>query len=58
MLIIDLAIGITNKGIIIKYASNRLLHNKEIALIAVKQNKQAYKFLPKELRDDEEIKAI
>ena len=58
MLIIDLAIGITNKGIIIKYASDRLRADKELAEIAVKQNKQAYHFISLALKQDEDIKKL
>ena len=47
-----------NKGIIIKYASERLRNDKELAIIAVKQNKQAYHFISHELQQDEEIKSL
>ena len=44
--------AVANKGIIIKYASDRILHNKEIAKIAINQDKRAFDFLPKELREE------
>lgn len=47
-----------NKGIIIKYASFRLRNDKELAEIAVKQNKQAFYFITPERKQDEEIKKI
>ena len=50
--------AVENKGIIIKYASGRLRKDRELALIAVKQNKQAYHFIAPELQQDEEIKAL
>ena len=50
--------AILNKGLIIKYASLRLRNNKELAEIAVKQDKRAYHFLSQELKNDEEIKAL
>ena len=50
--------AVANKGIIIKYASYRLRNNKEIAKIAMEQDKRAYQFLTKELKQDEEIKAL
>lgn len=36
----------------------RLQNNKEIAKIAMEQDKRAYQFLTKELKEDEEIKAL
>ena len=56
--IVDELIKKFNKGLIIKYASLRLRENKEIATIAVKQNKEAYHFLSDRLKKDEEIKKI
>ena len=50
--------AITNKGLIIKYASYRLRDNKEFAEIAVKQNKEAFHFLSSRLKNDEDIKAL
>ena len=50
--------AVENKGIIIKYASSRLRNDKELALIAVKQNKDAFHFISKELQQDEDIKAL
>ena len=47
-----------NKEIIIKYASYNLRNNKEIAEIAIKQDKRAYDFITEELQQDEEIKKI
>ena len=50
--------AVENKGIIIKYASKELRNDKELATIAVKQNKQAYHFISYELQQDEEIKKL
>ena len=50
--------AVTNKGLIIKYASLRLRDQKDIAEIAVKQNKESYHFLSARLKQDEQIKAL
>ena len=50
--------SVENKGLIVKYASLRLRNDREIAEIAVKQDKRAFQFLSKELKDDEEIKKL
>ena len=50
--------AVQNKGIIIKYASKKLIDDKELAEIAVKQNKQAYHFISNRLKNDEDIKKI
>ena len=50
--------AVANKGIIIKYASYNLRNNKEIAEIAIKQDKRAYNFITEELQQDEEIKKL
>ena len=50
--------AVTNKGLIVKFASYRLRNDKEIAEIAVKQDKRAFQFLAKELKADEEIKSL
>ena len=53
-----LAVEVENKGLIIKYASLRLRSDKELAEIAIKQDKRAYLFLSKELKQDEDIKKL
>ena len=50
--------AVTQKGLIVKYASKRLRSDKTIALSAVKQDKRAYDFIVPELRQDSEIQAI
>ena len=50
--------AVQNKGIIIKYASKKLIDDKELAEIAVKQNKQAYHFISNRLKNDEDIQNI
>ena len=50
--------AIQNKGIIIKYASKELRDDKELATIAVKQNKQAYHSISQRLKQDEDIKNL
>ena len=47
--------AVTNKPIIIKYASNRLREDKEIGLAAMNVNKNCYEFLGPNLKKDEEI---
>ena len=44
--------AVENKGLIVKYASLRLRSDKEIAEIAINQDKRAYQFLSKELKDE------
>ena len=58
MLIEDLKAAIENKGIIFKYASYRLRAQKDLAEIAVKQNKKSYHFIADVLKQDEDIKKI
>ena len=55
---VDYSKAVSNKGIIIKYASLRLRDNKEIAEIAVKQNKTAYHYLSENMKEDEDIKLL
>ena len=55
---LNLKAAVENKGLIVKYASLRLRSDKEIAEIAVSQDKRAYQFLSKELKDDEDIKKL
>ena len=50
--------AVTNKGLIVKYASKRLRGDKEVGLAAIKQNKKAEMYLTDELREDEEINNI
>ena len=50
--------AVTNKGLILKYASKRLRGDKEIGLAAIKQDKRAEMYLTDELRKDEEINNI
>ena len=50
--------AVTNKPIIIKYASNRLREDKEIGLVAMNKSKKCYEFLWPNLKQDEEILAI
>ena len=37
---------------------SELINDKELALIAVKQNKQAYHFISEKLQQDEDIKVL
>ena len=50
--------AVKNKGIIVKYASERLKEDKDIAIEAMKQNKKCYEFLGENIREDEEIKQL
>ena len=50
--------AVTNKPIIIKYASNRLREDKEIGLAAMNVSKKCYEFLGPNLKKDEDILAI
>ena len=50
--------AVTNKPIIIKYASNRLREDKEIGLTAMRVSKKCYEFLGPNLKKDEDILAI
>ena len=47
--------AVTNKPIIIKYASGRLREDKEIGLVAMNKSKKCYEFLGPNLKQDEEI---
>ena len=51
-------LAVSNKGIILKYVSFRLRDNKEIAEIAIKQDKTAYHYLSQRLKQDESIKNL
>ena len=51
--------AVTNKGLILKYASNRLRQDKEIVLAAIKQDKRAKEYIAsEELKKDEDVQAI
>ena len=50
--------AVSNKGIIVKYASLRLRDNEEIAKIAVSQNKVAFHYLSERMKNDEEVKKL
>ena len=50
--------AVSNKGIIVKYASKRLRGDKDVAMAAIKQNKKADIFLTDEIRKDEEVDAF
>ena len=47
--------AVKKKGLILKYASNRLREDKEIGLAAMNVNKNCYEFLGPNLKKDEEI---
>ena len=49
---------VSNKGIILKYASFRLRDNEEIAKIAINQDKTAYHYISQRLKQDENIKDL
>ena len=48
--------AVKNKGIIVKYASKRLLEDTEVIIAALTQNKKAEIFIPIESREKEEVK--
>ena len=51
--------AVTNKGLIFKYASQRLRNDKEVALSAIQQDKRAKEYISsQELLNDSEIQAI
>ena len=50
--------AVTNKPIIIKYASGRLREDKEVGLAAMTKSKKCYEFLGPNLKIDEDILAI
>mgnify|MGYP001625445911 FL=1 len=50
--------AVKNKGIIVKYASERLLRDNDIIIAALTQNKKASIFIPIECREREEVKAV
>ena len=47
--------AVTNKPIIIKYASNRLREDKEIGMAAMQKSNKCYEFLGPNLKKDEDI---
>ena len=51
--------AVENKGLIVKYASLRSRSDKEIAEIAIKQDKRAKEYIAsEELKKDEDVQAI
>lgn len=47
--------AISDKPIIIKFASDELKEDKEIGLIAMNKNKKCYEFLGPNLKQDQDI---
>ena len=50
--------AVSNKAIILKYASHRLRADKDIAIAAIKQNKSSFSYIADEIKNDEDIQNI
>ncbi len=48
-------VAVSNKPIIVKYASKRLLSDLDIAKLVLSKDKKCYEFLDDSIKDNEEI---